>query len=134
MRNRTAEIDEKVWSLDKRHHQPEKLHVGIVVTVSQISHRLVVGDKDIDALENSPVLNDNILRMSNFQNILETLGQEIDLQIERPPLDILVVILQIWVISDRLIFRRPAIMLRQHTSQCRLAAADISCYSDVHFS
>ena len=72
--------------------------------------------------------------MSNFQNILETLGQEIDLQIERPPLDILVVILQVWVISDCLIFWRPAIMLRQHTSQCRLAAADISCYSDVHFS
>ena len=73
MRNRTAEIDEKVWSLDKRHHQLEKLHVGIIITISQIAHRLVVGDKDIDALENSPVLNDNIFRMSDFQDILETL-------------------------------------------------------------
>ena len=51
-----------------------------------------------------------------------------------PSLDILIVIFKIRIVCNRLILRRPAIMFRQHTGQCRLAAADISCYSDVHFS
>ena len=133
MRNRRTQINKEIRSLYQRHHQTEQIHVRIVVTVSEIPHRLVVGHENINTLENSSVLNYNILGISDFQDILKPLGQEINLQIERPPLDILIVILQIWVVCDRLEFWGPAIMFCQHAGQCRFAAAYISCYSDVHY-
>ena len=132
MWNGGFQINQEVRRLYERHHQAEQFHICLVVSVREVPHCLVVRHEDIYALENRAVLDDDIIGMGDFQNILETLRQEIDFQVERPSLDVLIVIFKIRIICNRLILRRPAIMFRQHTGQCRLAAADISCYSNVH--
>ncbi len=70
--------------------------------------------------------------MCDFQDILETLGQEIHLQIKRPSLDVLVVIFEVRIEGNCFILRHPTIMFSQHPRQRGLAASYISCYTYVH--
>ena len=132
MRNRTLEIDQQVGQLDHLHHHPEEIHVRIVVALREIAHGHVVGYEHIDALEDGAVLDDGFAAAGDFHHVLETLREEIDLQIERPALDVLVIVFQERVVGHSLEFRGPAVVLGEHPGQRGLAAADIAGDSDVH--
>ena len=72
---------------------------------------------------------DGLLRLRNIQKILKPLFEEIHLEIERPPRDILVVIVQIRIIVNSLVFWLASVVFGKQLCQGRLSAADISCYS-----
>ena len=118
--------------MDHGHHQVEKLHIGVEVAVRKVSHSLVIGNEDVYALEDCPVLDYHILGFGNFNQILKTLCKEISLKIVGPSFDILVIVFKIWVISDRLKFRSPSVMFGKHPCERGLAATYISSYSYMH--
>ena len=132
MRDGTLQVDHQVRSLHHRHHQVEKSHVSLEIPLRKIPLFIVVGDEYIDALEDCPVLDYHIIRLGYLHEVLETLLEEIYLKVERPSLDILVVILQVWVICDSLVFRGPSIIIHKHSRQSGLPCTDISGNTNEH--
>ena len=52
------EVNEQIGLLHGTHHQFEKLHVGLVVALRQVSHFVVIGHEDVHTLRNGAVLDD----------------------------------------------------------------------------
>jgi hypothetical protein len=73
-----------------------------------------------------------VIGLSNGNQIAETLLQEVHLHIERPAMNIAVVILKIRVMLYGLEPWLPAIMFGQELGERRLATTYISCYCDMH--
>ena len=132
MRDRRPQIDHQVGHLDSRHHRLEELHVAFEVAVVEVAHPMVVDREDIDALEDAAILDDRFLRMGDLEQVLEALLEEIHLQRERPPRDILVVVVEIGVMLHGLELWNPSIVSGEHSGEGSLTAPDISCDDDVH--
>ena len=132
MRDTALQIDKQVRRLRHRSHGVENLHIGCEIPVRQVPHLVIVSYKDIYALKNSPVLNDDGVTVGNGPEILKPAYQEIHLQIETPALDILIIILEIRILSYRLETRNPTIMLAKHRSKGCLSCANITCDSNMH--
>jgi len=79
-----------------------------------------------------PVLDDDVFRLGDIKQVLETLGKEICLKVVGPPLYILVVVFKVWVVCDGLVFGSPSVMLGEHSCQSGLSAAYISGDSYMH--
>jgi hypothetical protein len=73
-----------------------------------------------------------MIGLSDGQQVTETLLEEIDLKIERPPMDVPIVVYKIGILVDGFKTSLPTVVSGQHPSECRLSAADVSCYGDVH--
>ena len=93
---------------------------------------MVVLHKDVDTLVDGAVLNDGVVSLLNGQQVAKTLFEEVDLEVERPPIDVLVVVLQVRVLLNSLEAWLPAIVAGQHLRQRGLSATNVSCYCDVH--
>ena len=107
---RRADIDEQVRHFDERHHEVEEVAVVLEIAVGHHSLIVEVGREDTCVLVDSTVLNDVLVGLAYFDNILEALVEEIDLQVERPARHILVEISEIGVILYALEAWFPAIM------------------------
>ena len=132
MRDIAFEIDQQIREFHRLHHHIEKVHVGIEIAFGEVALGVVVGHEDIDALKDGAILDNHLFALGNVHHVLETLRQEIDLQVERSAGDVLIVILQIGVVGDGFKFRRPAVMLGQHPRESGFSAADIPGDSNVH--
>ena len=77
-----------------------------------------------------PVLDDDVIALGDLHHILESLVQEVNLEIERPPFHILIKISEIWIEVNRLELWRPSVLRREHLGQGSLSATDVSsnCY------
>ena len=127
-----AEVDHQVRELHHPLHVLEQLHVRLIVAVAEVAAAVVVRYEHVHALEDTPVLNDGVRRGVDHHHVLEALLEEVCLQAERPAFDVGVVVLQVRVEAHALEARFPAVVLRQHLRQRRLACTDISSYRDVH--
>ena len=132
MRDRALEIDEQVGQFDHLHHHVEQVHVGVEIALGKIAHRHVVGHEHIDALEDGAVLDDGLGTAGDLHHVLETLGEEVHLEVERPALDVLVIVFEEGIVGHGLVFRGPSIVLGEHAGEGGLAAADVAGDSDMH--
>lgn len=82
MRNRGFQVYEQVRGLDEGHHEAEQVHVGAVIPFREVSHFEVVGYEDVHAFEYGPVLDDGVLRVRDFEYVLESLCEEINFEVE----------------------------------------------------
>ena len=80
-RYRGFEINQQIRLPNHRHHKIEQMHIGLEVAVRKVAHSLVVGNEDMNTFKNGPVLDDDLVRLCNLQQILETLCQEVGLKI-----------------------------------------------------
>ena len=55
------EVDQEVWLADHGHHEVEQVHVGVEVSVGEVAHGLVVGNEDVYAFKDGPVLDDDVV-------------------------------------------------------------------------
>ena len=134
MWHRGAEVNHEVGQMNHLEHLAEQFHIGLVVAVTEITEIVVVLHKDVDALEDGTVLNNSVTGLLNGDEIAKALFQKIHFEVERPPLDVIIVVLQLGVIVDRLKACLPPIMTGKHAGEGRLSAANVSCYGDVHGS
>ena len=132
VRDRGSEIDHEVGIAHHLHHRLEEFHVGLVVGVAHVSHGLVVGGKHIDTLEDRPVLYDGTFGVCYLENVAEAFFEEVDLECERPSVNIVVVVFQVRVMRHRLKLRCPSVMFGQHSGEGGFPAPYVACYSDVH--
>ena len=126
------QVDHEVGHTHHGHHLFEELHIGLVVTLREVAHGSVVLHEDVDALVDGTVLYDGVVGLCNGQQVAEAFLEEVDLQVERPAVDVAVVVFQIRVMLYGLEAWLPAVVLGKHACQRRLAAPDISCYCNVH--
>ena len=126
------EINHQVGILDDGHHRLEEVHIAVEVAVVEVSHGIVVGGEDIDALKDAAVLDDGLLGAGDVEQVAEALLEEIDLQGERPPGDVLVVVLKIWIELHGLKLRCPPIVTGEHRGERGLSTSYISCYGNMH--
>ena len=91
-----------------------------------------VGRKDPGILIDGPVLDYDVLLLGDFNHVLEALVEEINLEIERPPLHIFVEISEIGIKIHGLELGGPAIMGGQHLGKRGFAAAYVSGDSYMH--
>ena len=131
-RDGAFEIDHQVRKFHERHHQAEKVHVGLVVAVREVPHRVIVRDENIDALENRAVLDNYIVGFADFEYVFEAFLKEVGFEVERPAGDVAVVVRKVGIVGHGFESGRPAVMLREHRSEGGFPAAHISGNPDVH--
>ena len=120
--------------MDYFHHYVVSVHVGVVIPFRQVALGVVVCYEDIDALKEGAVLDYDIVTLGDFQHVVQALLQKVHLQCKGPALDVLVVVLKIRIVGDGLKLWSPSVVPGEQCGQSSFAAADVSCYSDVHNS
>ena len=91
----------------------------------------VVGE-DVGVLVDRAILNDHVVaRGEHVERLLDTTTQKIDLQVERPPLHVVVEIADIRIVALLIVGLR-VVVPGQYLGQRRLSAADISRNCNVH--
>ena len=93
-----------------------------------------VRGEDAGVLVDGAVLDDDVLLLGDLHHVLETLVQEVDLQVEGPPLHVFVEVGEVGVEVDGLELRGPPVVGGEHLGQRGLSAADISGDGDMHNS
>jgi len=108
-RDAATDVNHEVGEFHQANHEVEE--VGVVVEVSVAHHADVVQVRceDLGILEDGTVLDDSVLALGYFHNIMESLVEEVYLEIERPSLHILVVVGEIWIVIDWLEVWLPAV-------------------------
>ena len=91
-----------------------------------------VGREDAGVFVDTAVLHDDLVALADFYHVQEALVQEVNLDIERPALHIVVEVGKIGVVIDRFEFRGPFEVLHEHLGQRGFSTADIAGYRDVH--
>lgn len=132
VRDGGTDINQKIRQLDETHHQVEEFGIVLEVTIGHESLVVKVGRKDAGILKDGAVLDNNVLGLGDFDNILEALAEEIDLQVEGPAVHVGIVVGKIGIVVNRLEVWRPAITFGEHFGECGLATTDVSGNCDMH--
>ena len=132
IRDGGLQINEKVRHLHQGHHKVEEVGICLEIPRAHQTHIVEVRSEDSRILVDGPVLNDDIVGLGNLHHVLETLVQEINLEIERPSAHILIEVREIWIEIDRLVFRCPSVPGSEHPRESGLSAADVSGYCYMH--
>ena len=127
-----ADVDHQVGHLHERHHQFEQVTVVVEVAVAHQALTVQVGGKDARVLIDGAVLDDVDIALRDFNHLLEALVQEVNLQVERPACHVGIEVFQIGIVVHGLKTRAPPVVLGKQLGQGGLAAADVSCYCDMH--
>ena len=127
-----AEIDHEVGVANYVGHVLKQFHVGLEVAVVEVAEIVVVGREDIDALVDGSVLHDVLLLLLELQQVLEPLLEVEDLQRERPPLDVAIVVLEVWVVGYLLVVGLPSVVAGEEPRERRFSRSDIAGYGYVH--
>ena len=88
--------------------------------------------EDAGILEDGTILDDGLRRLWDLNDFLESLVQEVDLRVERPPLHVGIEVGEIRVVVDGLEPWGPAVTLGKQSRERGLAASDVSCYGYMH--
>ena len=131
-RNAALDVYHEVWELDQTNHEVEEVGIIGEITVAHHADVVQIRGKDTGILEDGTILHDGLVAARNLHHVMETLVQEVNLEIERPALHILIIISEIRIIIHWLEVCLPAISLGKHFGQCSLAATYISCYCYMH--
>ena len=78
------------------------------------------------------VLYGGLLHAGNLQQMAEPLLQEEHFHVERPSLDVLVIIVEVGVVNHRLILCHPSVVVGQHACECCLPASYVPGYGYMH--
>ena len=132
MRHGCTQVDHQVGIAQDVGHLLKEFHVGLEVPVGEIAHLMVVGGEDVHALVDAPVLDDILVGMSEFQQVLEALLEEVNLKVEGPSRYVFVVVFEVRVIVHGLKLCCPAIVLCEHIGEGGLTASNVSGDDDVH--
>ena len=127
-----AQVDQQVGIAHHLLHQFEEGGVVVEVTGVHQSHVVQVRREYHRVLVDGAVLDYILPRVLELDDVLEPLVEEVHLEVERPPLHVVVEIHEIGVEIHRLEVRFPSVMPGQQTRKGGLAAAYVSCYRYVH--
>ena len=76
--------------------EPENPHIGLQIARRHQPHLVQVVGEDVGILVDRAILNDHVVaRCEHIERLLDTTAQKIDLQVERPPLHVVVEIADI---------------------------------------
>lgn len=124
-RDARPQVNQQIRRLYLRRHRLKQLKIVLKIPLRHQAHRVQIRRKNIRILINCAVLHHRRIALQNPQNLLVPIIQKINLQIERPPLHIMIKITQIRIIVCRLIMRLPTKVPTQPLAQRRLPRADI---------
>ena len=122
----------EVRQFHERHHEVEEVRIVVKVSVAHVPLRMQVRGKDACILKYRAVLYYCVFTLGDFHNFLETLVQEIYLQIERPPLHVMIEIFKIRIVVYWFKTRNPIVSFCQHLGERRFSAPDIAGNCYVH--
>ena len=127
-----TKVDEKVGGLDERTHQVKKGKIIFKVTGTHQTHAMKVWSKNVCIFINRPVLDDLIARLANSDDLTETAVQKIYLEVEGPPLHVLVKVVEVGIIVHIFVLGLPAIMFCEQAGEGGLPRPDIPGYGYMH--
>ena len=81
-RDAASDVDHEVGQLHQTDHQVEEVGVVGEVTVAHHANLMQVGSENLGILKDGTVLDDILLTLGNLYHVVETLVEEIDLEIE----------------------------------------------------
>ena len=96
----TAQVNHQVGSIHQGYHQVKQVAVVVIIAAAHKPHIVQVGGKDVGIFVYRAVLYNYIVAPADLNYVAEALVQEIDLQVERPSLHILVKICEIGVVVN----------------------------------
>ena len=82
IRDGASEIDEKVWWIHQRHHKVEEVGIILEIPCAHETHAMKVRGEYACILVYGTVLYDDVFIFGYIDNVLETLVQEIYLEVE----------------------------------------------------
>lgn len=125
-------IYKEVGQLDETHHEVEEVGIVGEVAVAHQSHVVEVGSEDACVLEDRAVLDDGLLRLGDGHDIAKPLVEEIDLEIERPPLHVSIVVFEVRIVVHGLVVGSPSVAFGQQSGEGGLSRTNVSGDSNVH--
>jgi len=102
-----AQINEQVGGLYLGRHGLKKAEIIFEVARCHQAHVVEVGGENVGIFVNGAVLHHGDITLQNFENLLISVVQEIDLKIERPALHVVVKICEVGVVFGALKMRDP---------------------------
>ena len=130
--HRSLQVDEQIGRRDGVVHVLEQPEVVLEVARGHQPHRMQVGREDVGVLVDGAVLDHIATAAADLQQLLEARVEEEDLQVEAPPLHVLVEVEQVGVVVHGLLQLVPLVMFGQELGEGGLSGADIACDGDVH--
>ena len=124
----SPQVNQQIRRSDLFADGSEKTDVVFKIPSTHQAHFVQVRGKDVCVFIDSSVLNDNSFAFLDVDDLLETVIEEIYLQVKRPTGHILIEVVEIGVVFYILIPGFPVIMASQQISEGGFPGADISCY------
>ena len=109
----------------------EKCSVVLKIARGHQAHSMKVWRENKGILVDSTVLHHGIRALLNVDNLLETVVQEINLQIERPPWHIVIEIVKVRVVLNVLVVGLPVKALGQNLRQSSFTGTYVAGNSDM---
>ena len=132
VRYAAAYVNHQVGQPHERHHEVEQVGIVGKVAVAHVALLMQVWCEYLCILKDGAVLYDYVVGLGNLHHLFETAVEEIDLQVERPPLHVAVEVGKIWVVVNRLEAWCPSVSSGQQLGKCGLTASYVSGNGYVH--
>ncbi len=62
-----AQVDHKIGQAHELFHVPKELHIGLIITFGEVAAFVVIRYEDVNALKDTAILNDSMLRLEHSQ-------------------------------------------------------------------
>src|SRR5258706_7543376 len=105
------QINQQIVSVYKRNHRVEKIEVALVITVADVATGMEIGGKDVCVFVNRTVLDNGLFAIPDFPDLIKPAVEEVNLKMERPSRHVIIKILEVRILVNGLIQRRPPVVL-----------------------
>ncbi len=129
---RFAQVYHEVGIWSERHHKVEEFHIGVVISVGEVSHVVVVLDEDIYSLEDRAVLYDCFVCFSDLEYIFEAFLKEIGFETKGPSWNVVVVVFEIGIEAYGFKLGFPSVVFGKHLGEGSFSCAYISSDGNMH--
>lgn len=109
----------------------EKANIIFKIPCTHQPHFVEVGSEDVRIFIDGSILDDNSVTSLDVDDLLETVVEEIYLQVKGPAGHVLIEVVQVWVVFYIFISGFPVIMASQQVGEGGFACTNIACYSNV---
>ncbi len=109
--NVSLQINQQIGGVYKRNHRVEKIEVTLVVTVADVATGMEIGGKDVCVFVNRTVLDNGLFAIPDFPDLIKPAVEEVNLKMERPSRHVIIKILEVRILVNGLIQRRPPVVL-----------------------
>ena len=129
--NARPQVNQQVRRLNLRGHGLKKAEIILKIPGRHQAHVVQVGRKNVGVFVDGSVLNDRVVALQNIEHLLVAMVEKINLQVERPPLHVVVEVCEVGIVVSAFEVRLPVEMAGEFFTERSFACANVPGDGDV---